>query len=60
MLKKLLSNKISQNSWSKPKKITENTLKTKAVPDVNWRNVEEVVIPPEERQEVVHELRQVL
>ena len=60
MLQKLLSNKISQNSWSNRKEITENTVKTKAVSDVNWRNVEEVVIPPEERQEVLHELRQVL
>ena len=52
MLQKLLSNKISQNSWSNRKEITENTVKTKAVSDVNWRNVEEIVIPPEERQEV--------
>ena len=28
-------------------------MKTKAVSDVNWRNVEEVVIPPIKRQEIL-------
>ena len=35
-------------------------MKAKAVSDVNWKNVEEVVIPPKKRQEISHELRQVL
>ena len=32
--------------------ITENILKPKPIPDVNSRNVEETVIPPEKREEI--------
>lgn len=28
--------------------------------DENWRNVEETVVPPEKRQEILDKLRQVL
>ena len=41
-------------------KITENSVKPKPVPDVNSKNVEEIVIPPEKRQEIFNELREVL
>ena len=35
-------------------------MKPKPVPDENSRNVEEMVIPPENREEILNELRQVL
>ena len=41
-------------------KIAEKIVKPKPVPDENSRNVEEIVIPPEKRQEILNELRQAL
>ena len=41
-------------------KIAEKVVKPKAVPTKNSRNVEEIVIQPEKRQEILHKLRQVL
>ena len=41
-------------------KIAEKIVKTKPVPDENSRNVEEIVFPPEKRQEILNELRQVI
>ena len=41
-------------------KIAEKNVKTKPVRDENSRNVEEIVFPPEERQEILNELRQVI
>ena len=35
-------------------------MKPKSVSDANLRNVEEIVIPPEKRQEILNKLRQVL
>ena len=35
-------------------------MKPKPVPDENSRNVEEIFIPPENREEILNELRQVL
>ena len=35
-------------------------MKAKAVPDANSRNVEEIIIPPEKRVEILDELRQKL
>ena len=35
-------------------------MKEKAVPDANSRNVEEIIIPPEKRVEILDELRQKL
>ena len=35
-------------------------MKTKPVIDENSRNVEEIIIPPEKREEVLNELRQLL
>ena len=37
-------------------KVNENFVKQKHVPEVNSRNVEETVIPPEKRQELIHDL----
>ena len=37
-------------------KIVDKTLKPKPVPDVNSINVEEIVIPPEKREEILNEL----
>ena len=42
------------------KKIAEKIVKPKHVPDENSRNVEEIVISPDKRQEMLIELRQVL
>ena len=43
-----------QNSWSNrkidTKQIAEKTVKPKPVPEPNWRNVEEIVIPPEKKE----------
>ena len=36
-------------------KIAENIVKSKPVSDVNSRNVEEIVIPPEKRQEILND-----
>ena len=41
-------------------KIAEKIVKPKLVPDVNIRNVEQIVIPPEKRQEMLNELRHAL
>ena len=41
-------------------KIAEKIVKTKPVFDENSRNVEEIVFPPEKRQEILNELRQVI
>ena len=38
----------------------DKTVKTKPVIDENSRNVEEVIIPPEKREEMLNEFRQVL
>ena len=35
-------------------------MKPKPVPDENSRDVAEIVIPPEKREEILNELRQVL
>ena len=41
-------------------KITENIVKPKTAPNENSRNVDKIVIPPEKRQEILNESRQVL
>ena len=41
-------------------KIYENNVRLKPVPDMNSKNVEEIVIPLEERQEILNKLRQLL
>ena len=41
-------------------KIAEKIVKPKPLPEANSRNVEEIVIPPEKRQEVLNEIKQVL
>ena len=41
-------------------KIADKILKPKPVPDAKSRNVEEIVVPPEKRQKILNELRQVL
>ena len=41
-------------------KIANKIVKPKAVPDDNSRNVEEIIIPSEQREEILKELRQVL
>ena len=40
--------------------IAEKTVKRKHGIDENPRNVEEIIIPPEKREEILNELRQVL
>ena len=40
-------------------KIDNKIVKPKPVPEVNWANVEEIVIPPEKREQILNELRQV-
>ena len=40
--------------------IADKTVKPKPVPGENSRNVEEIVIPPEKKQEILNESRQVL
>ena len=41
-------------------KIAEKIVKSKHVIDENPRNIEEVIIPPEKREEILNELKQVL
>ena len=41
-------------------KIADKFVKPKPVPDENSRNVEEIIIAPEKREEILNELRQVL
>ena len=38
-------------------KIADKIVKAKLIPGVNSRNVEEIVIPPEQIQEILNELR---
>ena len=40
--------------------ITNKIVKSKHVPDENLKEVEEMVIPPEKREEILNKLRQVL
>ena len=40
--------------------IVDKIVKPKPMPDMNPRNVEETVIPPEKREEILNELRQIL
>ena len=41
-------------------KIANKTVKPKLAPHENSRNVEEIIIPPEQREEILNKLRQVL
>ena len=41
-------------------KIVNKTVKPKHVPDENSRNVEEIIILPEQREKILNELRQAL
>ena len=41
-------------------KIADKITKPKPVPDENFGDVEEIIIPPENREEILNELRQVL
>ena len=41
-------------------KIADKIVKPKHVIDENPRNVEEIIIPPEKREEILNELRQLL
>ena len=40
--------------------IADKIVKPKRVSDVNLRNVEEILIPPEKREEIIKKLRQIL
>ena len=41
-------------------KIADKTIKSKPVPDAYARNIEETIIPPQKREEILDELRRVL
>ena len=41
-------------------KVAEKILKAKLVLEVNSRDIEEIIIPPEEREKILMELRRVL
>ena len=41
-------------------KIAEKIVKPKSVSDENLRNIEEMIIPPQKRKEILNKLRQVL
>ena len=41
-------------------KISEKNVKPIPVPDENSRNLKEIVIPPEKKQDILNKLRQVL
>ena len=41
-------------------RIADKIVKLKPVPDENPKSVEEIVIPPEKKEEILNELRQVL
>ena len=40
-------------------KIADKIVKPKPLPAGNWKNVEEIVVPPGKREEIFNELRQV-
>ena len=42
------------------KKIADKIVKPKPVPNMNLRNVGEIVTPPEKKEEILNELRQLL
>ena len=41
-------------------KIANKIVKQTPVPDKNSKNVEEIIIPPEQREEILNEVRQLL
>ena len=41
-------------------KLADKVVKPKPVPDINSRDVDETGIPPEKREEILNELRQIL
>ena len=48
------------NKMADAKLYDGKSIKLKAMPDANSRDVEEIIIPPEKREEILNELRQVL
>ena len=42
------------------KKIADKTVKPKPIIDKNSRNIDEIIIPPKQKEEILHELRKVL
>ena len=58
---KIVDYKPAEATWElMGNKIAKKIVKPKFVPDGNPRNVEEIVLPPEKIQEVLHKLRHVL
>ena len=65
MLWKLLPKKVVHKATEATIKFTGNKIankvaKPKHVIDENLRHVEEIIMPPEKREEILNELRQVL
>ena len=58
--KQLLNNAAEATSGFIGNKIAEKIMKQKLVSDENLRDVEEMIISPEKREELLNELRQVL
>ena len=58
--KKVLHKSAEATGEFKGNKIADKIGKPKPVPDKNLRNVEQIIIPPEKRKEILNELRQVL
>ena len=58
--KKVVHKAIESTGEFKGNKIANKIVKPKPVHDAKLRNVEEIVIPPEKREEVLNKLRQVL
>ena len=42
------------------KKITDKIVKLKSVTDENSRNIDEIILPPKKREDILNELRKVL
>ena len=58
--KKVVHKKAEATRESVEKKIADKIVKPKPAPDENPINVEEIVIQPEKRDDILNELKQVL
>ena len=58
--KKIVQKAVEPTSEFIGNKIADKIVKQKHVVDENPRNVEEIIIPPEKREEILNELRQLL
>ena len=58
--KKLIHNAAEVTGEFIGNNLADKVVKPKPVPDINSKDVEETLIPPEKREEILNELRQLL